>query len=312
MSLYEDFDKLQEDGNSHIAIIHIDGNGIGKIFQKCSSLSEVRKNSCVLELVFNKSFDALLEKIKLNLENILDSIGAKNKNILPIRSLVIGGDDITFICPGKLSFYFTEIFLEELLKNAATELKSIIEDPFSICAGIAITKIGYPFYKGYKLAEDACQLAKDERKEKKDNGSWIDFHIQYGSLVGELKQIREQYKVPSGNLLARPYKFTAQENSYEYTYNDLKQNSFLLSNFASNKIHRFRDVLYKNKSYLDSFKREMEGKEENWNLFNFKGISEIFNSDNSDEATTYFFDMIEFIEFYPKFLYEKGKKHNHE
>lgn len=305
MNVYHDFEKLQEDGNSHIAIVHIDGNGIGQIFQNRSSLLQIRNLSLLLKSIFCQSFDELLDTIKNNLDGILKTIGAKDQSILPIRPMVIGGDDITFICPGKLGFYFTEVYLEKLLSIAAKELNPNWDNSFSACAGIAITKIGYPFYKGYELAEAVCLNAKEVRKEKNEDGSWIDFHIQYGSLVGKLKQIRNQYKVPLGNLLARPYQFSLNDNNYEYTYFDLKSNSILLSQLANNKIHRFRDVLYQNKSHLDSFIREMEGKEENWDISKLKKVNSIFNSKNpDDDAKTYFFDMIEFIEFYPKSLYE--------
>lgn len=174
----DQLDKLgQSKGEeSHIAIVHIDGNGMGDRFRKTTSLQEIRNLSTSVKKATDNSFRSLLKEIITQLEN--------DKQILPLRPIIIGGDDITFVCDGRLGIYFAKIFMEafEVQKDKGGKDLNL-----TACAGIAITKTKYPFYRGYELSEQLCKNAKEKRKEKGDKSSWLDFHIAYGGFSGTPK-----------------------------------------------------------------------------------------------------------------------------
>jgi hypothetical protein len=203
-----------------------------------------------------------------------------------LRPIIIGGDDITFVSEGRLGIWLAKIFLEEFQKQQVSDGK-----PLSACAGVAITKAKYPFYRGYKLSEDLTRSAKDGRKKANDNGSWIDFHIAYGGFSGELKEIRENhYKTPLVNLVLRPYK-TDDLNEL------LKGVANLKNNFPRSKILELRSVLYYGENEQKLFLEEIKTRG-----LQLPGYKEDFNGNQIvvGEKTPYF-DMIELMEFYPKF-----------
>ena len=210
---YEFPTKFEElghtEGDSHISIVHIDGNSMGSRFQSRKTLEEIRLLSISVKKATEDSFANLLKLIVQKIEhdnNFIDYFDF-NGILLPIRPIILGGDDITFVCPGKLGVYFAEIFMKEFTKKEASDEKKL-----SSCAGVAITKTKYPFYRGYQLAEELCGNAKKESKKKKEeDSSWIDFHIAYGGFSGSIEDIRKNnYKGSYGNLCLRPYRVTGK------------------------------------------------------------------------------------------------------
>ncbi|MBI5307784.1 MAG: hypothetical protein HZB37_05510, partial [Planctomycetes bacterium] len=201
--------------DSHVATVHIDGNGMGKQFRNAESLKAIRDLSKSVRAATVESFRALLTTITTQFPQIQDALGFDNEKrqfyprddksnrlIVPIRSIIMGGDDITFVCDGKLGVYFAKIFLEAFEKQKASD-----KQPLSACAGIAITKTKYPFYRGCKLAEQLCKSAKIKRKKEGNEGSWLDFHVAYGGFSGDIEEIRASlYTAAQGGLLFGPYR----------------------------------------------------------------------------------------------------------
>lgn len=140
-----------------MAIVHIDGNSMGQRFAQCETLAERRKLSDSVDRATKNAFEKLLKEI-INHMDYFTSKGSgfeihKDKDdgklYLPIRSIVLSGDDITFVTEGRLGVhlaakftgYFTACFAEEHAGND--------EPPFSACAGVVITRTKYPFFRGY-------------------------------------------------------------------------------------------------------------------------------------------------------------------
>lgn len=294
-----DLEKLgsSKSEDSHIAIVHIDGNGMGKRFEACKTLKEIQDLSDSLEKATIESFKDLLKHIVDNIENIKMDIDL-SKKIIPLRPIILGGDDLTFVCDGRLGIYFAKIFLEAFESKQVSDGKKI-----TACAGVAITKLKYPFYRGYKLSEELCASAKLKRKNNGGNGSWIDFHIAYGGISGELKEIRENfYKVPQGNLLLRPYNIS--EYNDKDSFNKFVENTKLIYNeFPKSKIKDLREILNLGIDSTTSYANELNArglKLPQIQKYNFE--HNLFN-----ENFTPYFDMIELTELYPSFeLKSKG------
>jgi hypothetical protein len=243
--------------DSHIAIVHIDGNSMGERFKAAKTLVDIRKLSKSVAEATESAFVDLLEHIKKNYVLIMESLGfdnnskdskfkypvddKTNRKILPIRSVILGGDDITFICDGKLGLYFSKIFLEAFESKPAHDGEKL-----TACAGVAIIKTRYPFYRGYRLAEELCGNAKKANKaDKKDKlNSYIDFHISMSGLSGSLEVIRKQYTIPhKRTLLFRPYKILPEDKNDVKNFDLLVKNTGTLKKLPKNKIKELRDVM---------------------------------------------------------------------
>ncbi|MCB6585470.1 hypothetical protein, partial [Streptococcus gordonii] len=79
------------------AIIHIDGNQMGKKFSDCKSLHERGRLSYQVRKNTEDTFAALLDSIVAEYDSYGDFLDLE-EGVLPIRLLILGGDDITFIC----------------------------------------------------------------------------------------------------------------------------------------------------------------------------------------------------------------------
>ncbi len=205
-------DLGQVTGDDYFAIVHIDGNNMGERFQKCKSLAERSALSKQVKSITERAFAVMLqvaskiseeqyleENIKVcrkNEDNDEANDEAKAKDTvyyLPIRPIIIGGDDVTFVCHARMATILSHVFmnaLERISREEMAHLNTLGDSAMYSCGGIAILNTSYPFFRGYELAEQLCANAK---KESRANGSsWIDFAILHGEQSPTLEQIREQ------------------------------------------------------------------------------------------------------------------------
>ena len=323
-------DRLDELGHrkyedSHIAIVHIDGNDMGQLFRKTKTLEETRLLSNSVREITMESFRELLKHMTSKFGDIENALGfdteekkrllpkRKNRKVIPLRPIIIGGDDITFVCAGKLGIYLAKYFLqkfEELAgKNEAlNKLKNSLEfDSLTACAGIAVTKTKYPFYHGYELAEQLCRNAKQERRKNSSSSSWLDFHIAYGGFSGTLEEIREfHYQVPrQGSLLFRPYRL--EDNTANDFYRFVENTKQIKKIFPKSKLMQLREELTRGETASRTFHLEMSVRGRDFpDIPNMPTKESLWGNDKK----TPYFDMIELIEFYPSFALDDQEKSN--
>ena len=216
-----DFDDLgREQGEqSHIAIIHADGNGMGKRFLALNQAyannhndaeykQEIQKLShnvnkaglAALQATVQALYDRIchdepFKKDAVRQRNAQGSVVAevllKQENgttYLPFRPIVFGGDDVTFVCDGRLGVALAI----EYLKQFEVQTEKILEERLTACAGIAIVKTHYPFARAYELAEELCSQAKRYRVQKGLEGSCLDWHFAFTGLAGDIGEIRHR------------------------------------------------------------------------------------------------------------------------
>ena len=302
----DEIDKLGQKRNedSHIAVVHIDGNGFGKHFIEKKSVEETNELSLkVKEAVrdaFKYSLNSYLE-IEESIKHLIEDYNFYN-NILPIRPIVLGGDDVTFVCHGKLGIWFAKKFMEKFKSNFIDKEQTI---PFSSCAGVAIVKTKYPFYRAYQLAEELCNSAKRKRKKYMDEndleegGNWLDFQLAYSGLGNTLEEIRNlQYLDIKGKkpLYNRPY--CMEEIAGQISIDELKTHASTLKDTLPNsKIKNLREMLPRDndsqKIFIEHLKHQHDEKD------GFK--DQICKSDSAEKILEKypFFDMIELLELYP-------------
>lgn len=196
------------DKNNWIAVIHADGNGLGKIFQTLGKSP-----------VDMQEFSAKLDEITQISARIAFQIVERHFNEIekiPLRPVVLSGDDLTMICRADLAIEYTQLFLEEFEKISKKELntiklinedaKNIIDKGLTACAGIAFIKATYPFHYAVSLAESLCkrtkEIAKTLVKEEDFNlpPSCLMFHKVQDSFITDIKEIIVRTLTPQENI----------------------------------------------------------------------------------------------------------------
>lgn len=129
---------------------------MGARFISCDGLEE---RSALSEKVATKT----LESFKSLVQWIIDKYEVFGKHLqlndkmLPIRPIIVGGDDITFVCNARIAVQAAHFLMQELLSdNNGMSISS--------CAGIAVIPTSYPFFRGYEMAEQLCDSAKSKMR----------------------------------------------------------------------------------------------------------------------------------------------------
>ncbi|MCS7025448.1 MAG: hypothetical protein NZV14_11655 [Bryobacteraceae bacterium] len=214
---------------SLLAVVHVDLNGLGeKIYQWLSQC--VRDNvddkdvlvqyvewSSWIDETFRGVWQYLVKRVLAAIqdEHLQGSIPRLNfrlqANKLPLRPVLLGGDDLTFLCDGRIGLDLAAAALRELSRKSCPHLGQM-----SACAGVAIVRAHYPFARAYELAEKLCAHAKAVRRKRNDAGSWLDWHIG-GVRSGEpVSDFRDRlYRANSLLLTCRPYRLKGTPNELE-------------------------------------------------------------------------------------------------
>lgn len=310
-----------EGDSSYSAVIHADGNGMGKRFQKFG------KDKCNRDYIIamrelshsvnQAGIDALKEVVEILVKSIkVDSEGKRKvkgqfeikDNYLPFRPLVYGGDDITFVCDGRLGLELAAIFLQEFEKQLVVGNENG-KNPLTACAGICVVKTHYPFARAYQLSEDLCRKAKgfvkDEKKFGKKDFSALDWHLAASGLSGSISEIRQrEFQVPAGSLSMRPISLKKQIDSDWRTWEGFTKvvkhfNEDEEWNGRHNKVIALRDVLRQGIDVTQKFLKNYRIKDEQLPTFpESSGRSENLAKDGWLDRVCGYFDAIEAMDFY--------------
>ncbi len=306
-----------ENVENHVAIVHIDGNDMGKMFKACTTLAQKRRLSVQVDkatiCAMRKTLEGLLAKFKRLKEEVLDAekleLGG-DKELLPMRPIILNGDDVTFICDSRLAFFLAETFMSAFAENEVDVGQD--KKRLSSCAGIAIIKTKYPFYRGYMLAEALCSNAKKKYRQYHSEGktSWLDFHISHRGLPSNLGEMREdQYRVGNASLLWRPWQITVQK---EWSaFNQLKEaikyftsQSQDIERWPKRKLQDLEEILALGKKRTEEFITMMEVRK--LKLPPIAGLPKVQSEgweSVEGELRTPYYDILEAMEFYPDCLF---------
>lgn len=260
----KEFDKMRtSSGEGLIAIVHIDGNSVGMniseimqdVTQYDQAVEKMRKISKNIREVFEKKAIKAVDK---EIPRIckLHNVEIK-KNELPFRPIIKAGDDITFVCNARIVLDIVEEYIKVIKANYMYDEKF----KFSACAGIAIIHSHYPFYKGYKIAEECCQSAKKRAKSegmvegKTEN--FVDFEYCYSGKVRDLGESRkENYTtIEEKNLLKRPYGIyddnqNLNDEQKEFSLKTFKEELKMFKGISRNVAKLFRDTYYESETSI--------------------------------------------------------------
>lgn len=268
-----------KDKSNFIAVVHIDGNAMGKRVENLYRKNEdadwdtyrgkLKKFSESIDKDFKAAYKDMVDVVIKNMQaNKLDKLDLKEKKF-PVRRVITAGDDICFVAEGRIGIECAKEFIKALSKKQNAEDK----EGYAACAGVAVIHQKYPFYRAYELAELLCSNAKRFAAELSADGSGkevsaIDWHIEFGEMGDTLEEIRENYQIEGdgtekGALILRPYIIEAPEIIMK-SMPDRQYEAFrafekrLQSNeiaYAKGKMKRLRNVLKQGKKETELFLR---------------------------------------------------------
>jgi len=254
------FDQVGTKGeSSYLAVIHTDGNCMGQRIKDLGAdyidddeayvqalrdfsasvrkAADVALNSTVRLLLDNTKVDDRDGKLKVR------GVVEVHDNHLPFRPIVFGGDDVTFVCDGRLGLaitaHYLRVFSEQVLSDKHFAHAR---------AGVAVVKTHYPFSRAYELAEALAASAKRYIKDAKESElTAMDWHFAVSGLVEPLTDVRErEYRDSAGSLLMRPVRLNPDTGDWRSWGNFV----YIMQAFARdpwaerrNKIVALRDAL---------------------------------------------------------------------
>lgn len=199
---------------SKVAVIHIDGNGVGGVMRRLDEvLSERGGGALKGELEVGEGDSDALRAFVLKISERLDAAvklafrsawervaklarkDAEDSNrrytAIPVVPVILGGDDVTVITSGDYALPFAAAYLryyEEATGNDPilhylTPPKGEDTGPMTAAAGVAIVKRNFPFHIAYELAEKLVDRAKKVGKTAQPPCSTLDYHVLFDTTV---------------------------------------------------------------------------------------------------------------------------------
>ncbi len=298
-----DLDKIgREHGEeSYIAVVHADGNRMG---QAVAGLAKGKPNREYIKEIraFSKkinaiSLAALSRVVALVVQAVerdaIPSVVEGGKKFLPLRPLVFGGDDVTFVCNGKIALELASTYLETFHAEAEKHRLDL-----HASAGVSVVKLHYPFARAYALAEELISSAKSLTRGDK-NCSALDWHFAQSGLSGSLEHIRErEYRAENGKFLhRRPLTLEEWGRVEDVIYKFKDENKW-----ARNKVFGLREPLRKGEDAVEKYRQD----------FKLPELPEIAGQEARQkgwaDGKCYYFDAIELLDHYVALKNEEAQK----
>ncbi|MBX9685133.1 MAG: hypothetical protein K2X27_00450 [Candidatus Obscuribacterales bacterium] len=312
---------------SYIAVIHADADDMGnRIMKMCEKfrtpdknqelISSLRKFSMTIEESATGALKEAVDRLVKHAEsqrNGKDSPPGNNtlelgqdprsgRTLLPLRPLIIGGDDITIVCDARIAHSFAQTFISAFERLSASLPDG--EGGASMSAGIAIVKSHYPFARAYALAKELTRSAKLERKKREDSTrkhSFLDWAVMQSGVLRSLSAMREyEYLTPEGSLCLRPVslKNSVEANDYRtWAYVEHCVREFQSDQWSSkrNKVKDLRDSLREGRASVEDFRKKFLG---GGKLPEIAGAPDDFSESGWYGKHCAYFDALELMDFF--------------
>lgn len=258
-SRFEDLGN-SKDTSSFIAVVHIDGNAMGKRVEQLRKDHEkdpwnqykavLKRFSASVDQDFKNSYREMAERIAKSLRNGAGEKLDLREDYFPVRQIILAGDDVCFVTEGRIGLEAARIFIEQLSQKCNEEDHM----NYAACAGVAIVHQKYPFYKAYELAEMLCSNAKRNIAEYGTEGKAcaIDWHIEFGEVADSIESLRKNYTTADDcRLELRPYLLSAEADVLQKEpirrYDNFKRFLSIIQqeefSYARGKLKEFREAL---------------------------------------------------------------------
>jgi len=256
INLEEDFNysakkekkKKNKEAIRDMALIHIDGNGLGVLLRALQDAlkGESDEAYCKAFRGFSSSLAKatqyaaqqatlwLYEQGRYQLEK-------SDITYIPMRPLVLGGDDVTLLCRADLALEYSKIFCNEFRKSSEIELNEIhekydlvteikddksnetktikIKNHLTASGGILYHKASHPFTHSHHLVEALCDKAKKLTKSIEETPASLAFYRLSNTALDDINALFKQSQ-----------EFTVQDNVQV----DLALNAYLVDKCEDN------------------------------------------------------------------------------
>ncbi|MDR0837432.1 MAG: hypothetical protein LBM94_04375 [Propionibacteriaceae bacterium] len=222
-----------------VAVIHADGNGIGDVITKISRQDELVNFSKALE----SATTGALQDAVTGIQTLLDADGKGETRKDWLFPLIIGGDDVTLLCDGRLALDLVRKYLVSFEHRTASDTNSHMAptldkcglDHLSASAGIAFVKPHFPYHAACELAEELARNAKDVKNQDApiNRRSSYDFHVLHDSVIAPLSTIRERLDGANGAFLwPGPFLVSEPDRELQEGWETAHDDGWLVSGIA--------------------------------------------------------------------------------
>lgn len=247
-----ELDKIYIHNNAFISVVHCDINALGEKVRKLKNKEESKEFSKKIDLIMQEAFGQMIDKLASRLDNdgfefkdikiTKDDFKKDDKYYLPIRPIILNGDDFTFVSEGRLGVWLSKTFIEELEK-ASTKY---FDEGLCASAGIAICKAKTPFSRAYNLSEELASKAKALARVDKSKSS-LAFLILSNQVKSGLNYLENTYtseRINQDYINNKGYFINKNEKCKGYDFDELLSLIKILSKMARSKMMKIRDLLY--------------------------------------------------------------------
>lgn len=298
-----ELDRIYIHNNAFISVVHCDINALGEKVRKLKNKEESKEFSKKIDLIMQEAFAKMIDKLVSRLDNdgfefkdikiTKDDFKKDNEYYLPIRPIILNGDDFTFVSEGRLGVWLSKVFIKELEKAS----KKHFNGGLYASAGIAICKAKTPFSRAYNLSEELASKAKAlaRKDESKSSLAFLILSNQVKSGLNYLENTYTSERTTGENefINHEGYFINKNEKHEGYDFDELLKLISILNKMARSKMMKIRDLLYY--SDKESLKKYIEIYCEN-DEFN---ASDLLDGDEIKHKNM-LLDAIELSAFYPQ------------
>ena len=221
---------------SKVAVIHIDGNGVGGIMRQLGeAMGRVDEDDFSRAVDCPPGDDDALRRFILTVNDHLDRAvtrafaeawadvakwaeadagpAKRELAVVPVVPVILGGDDVTVFTSGDYALPFAAAYLrhyeqltgdDPLLKHLGREEGT---GPMTAAAGVAVVRRDFPFHVAYNLAERLVGEAKKVGKAREPVQSTLTYHALFDSSVLDPAGILQAYS----SFTTRPFLLTPDD-----------------------------------------------------------------------------------------------------
>lgn len=185
-------DLKQLTAGDYLALIHADGNGIGKRYKDhCDKWKkeESSTDAVAQEAHGEAFFHSMRVAVRRAVVDALKQTFTTQNERRPYEVLMLGGDDLLLICRADRALNFAQNYATELKKYELTD-----GSPLDVAIGVAIAQKSYPLHRLQELAESLASSAKRlyRSQNNQDKTSVIDWQVVTQSWFMGVAEARRQ------------------------------------------------------------------------------------------------------------------------
>lgn len=200
----------------YLALIHADGNGIGKRYKSWRDQAK-SQNEVVKEAHGEAFFHSMRVAVRRAVVTALAKTFTEPGGVRPYEILMLGGDDLLLACRANRALDFARHYADELNRYTLAD-----GQPLTVAIGIAIAQKSYPLHRLHELAEELASSAKRLYRALPDDAksSVIDWQVVTQSWFADVAEARRQSEriqyqvngqVDTLLLTGRPYRVLGAE-----------------------------------------------------------------------------------------------------